>query len=471
MRIPVNLVGQTYEGRSRAIDSERSINWYPEKNTPNSKNIVSMVPSPGSSVIGTTTTGTESLASRGVYSYNNLLWTAATNGHLYSSTIAGTVTDVGTLTEKLSDVDFADNGLTMLVVDGTNGYLYTKSTNTFAQITDPDFPQNPVHVEFMDGYFIVLEGGSGRFWLSALDDGSSWNALDFATAEGSPDNLVGIKVNHRQLWLFGDKTTEIWYNSGDKDFPFRRIQGSFFEEGTLSGRSIAKSNTSVVWLSNSERGEAAIYIASTTRPERISTLGMELEFDTYQKLSNANGYMFYEDTHLFYVLTFPTDEKTWVYDLTTGMWHERSTNNRRWIGQYGAVISGGLYAADALSGRILKIDSAYNDDYGVDIRRVRAGRHIHKNRDRLECDSLEIEFEHGLGTVDITNPQVMLRVSHDGGYTWSNENTKGAGVMGDYRSRAKFNRLGTARDFVFEVSVSDHVPWVMVGAYAEMVAT
>ena len=464
MRRPINFTGQTYQGRSRAIDSERSINWYAEGNSANSKEMVSLVPTPGAKRIATLPD-----LNRGGYSYNGLIWMIASNT-VYTVTTGGTVTSKGTINSFNGNLSFADNGKTMLIVDGIDGYLYTKATDTLVQIADPDFPSNPIQVEYMDGYFIVLEGGSGRFWLSALDDGSSWNALDFATAEGSPDNLVGMKVNHRQLWLFGDSSTEIWYNSGDKDFPFRRIQGAFFEEGTLAAGSISKTTNAVLWLSNSERGQAAVYIASGIRPVRISTVGIELAFDGYSDLTDAISYVVYEETHTFYILTFPTAEKTWVYDLTTKMWHERSTNNARWWAQYGVIVGGALYGLDYASGRIMHVDHAYKDEDGQMIRRLRTGKHIESNRGYVECNSLEIEFEHGIGDVDTPNPQVMLRVSNDGGYTWSNEQKKSAGAAGDYQSRVVFNRLGTARDFVFEVSVTDPVNWVMVGAYADMKA-
>jgi len=465
MRVPLNLIGQAYEGRSRAIDSERCVNWYPEANMPESKSILSMVPTPGAKRIVTLAGN-----SRGGYPYNGLIWSVANDGKLYSVTTAGVDTAKGTLNSVNGDVDFADNGAQLIIVDGTDGYIYNKAADTFTQIADPDFPVNPVQVEYMDGFFIVLEGGSGRFWLSAQDDGTSWNALDFATAEGSPDNLLAMKVNHRQLWLFGNKSTEIWYNSGNKDFPFLRIQGSFFEEGILAPLSVAKTAQSVLWLSSSERGRAAVYEASTVRPKRVSHLGMEFALDSYTDLTDAIGYTYYEKGHTFYVLTFPAGEHTWVYDLSTGLWHERSTNNKRWWAQYGIVVAGDLFGLDYASGRIMLIDHGYHDEDGQVIKRLRSGRHIHKNRDYIECSSVEIEFEHGLGDVTTADPQVMFRVSHDGGYTWGTERKRSAGLSGDYKSRVKFNRNGTARDFVFEVSVSDPVPWIMVQAVAEMEA-
>lgn len=70
-----------------------------------------------------------------------------------------------------------------------------------------------------------------------------------------------------------------------------------------------------------------------------------------------------------------------------------------------------------------------------------------------------------IGETPGANPQVMLRISNDGGKTWAAETWRSAGRVGEYLARVDWNRLGCARRRVFEVSCSDPVPFRIVGAY------
>jgi hypothetical protein len=200
----------------------------------------------------------------------------------------------------------------------------TQATGAVAQITDEDFPSGADSVAFMDSYYIVNDSGTDQFFISSLDDGTTWDGLDFASAEGNPDDIVTILVDHRELWLFGSKTTEVWYDSGDPDFPFERLQGAFIECGCIAVGSVAKASNAVLWLGNDLNGSGIVWIAQGYNPQRVSTHAIEEEIQKYARMDDAQAYVYQDGGHTFYVLSFPTGNKTWVLDIATGLWHERS---------------------------------------------------------------------------------------------------------------------------------------------------
>jgi len=461
--IDIDFIGAAYEGRSRAIDSQRSINWYLETNDKGSRAFKTLAPTAGTKLF----VRPAASKSRGMYAYDGFIFSVH-GTTVYKTTQAGVTTALTpTLTTTTGIVSITDNGAQMMIVDGVGGFIYTKATGAFAAISDPDFPVNPVQAEHIDGYGLILEGGSGRFWISALNDLTSWNALDFATTEGSPDNLKAFKVINRRIWLFGDKSTEIWYNSGGKDFPFTRIPGSFFEEGIVAEWSVAKSLHNVFWLSNSERGDNMVLMTENNRPMRVSTMPIELDMDSYADTSDAIGFTFQEEGHTFYALTFPSGNKTWVYDTKEKTWHERSSDGNRWMVEHLTFMNEKHYSTDYRDGVVNYLSHEYSNENGSTIMRLRAGRHVTNNRDRVFISALEAVLEAGVGDSVTLDPQVMLRISKDGGFTWGSIKTRPAGKAGEYLKRVRFNKLGMARDYVFEISVSDDVQWHMVEVMAE----
>jgi hypothetical protein len=124
----------------------------------------------------------------------------------------------------------SDNGTQLFVACNGPSFIYNSLTLQFKQIDDPDFP-GAVTVGYLDGYFVFNEPNSQRIWITSLQDGTSIDPLDFASAEGSPDGLVSILVDHREAWLFGTNSVEVWYDSGAADFPLSPVQGAFNEVG------------------------------------------------------------------------------------------------------------------------------------------------------------------------------------------------------------------------------------------------
>jgi hypothetical protein len=217
----------------------------------------------------------------------------------------------------------ADNGTQIFIAANGPSYIYNEVTDVFGLITDPDFP-GAVTVGYIDGYFVFNEPNSQKIWVTALLEGTSIDPLEFASAEGSPDGVVSVFVDHREVWVFGTNSTEVWYDAGNLDFPLTRIQGAFNEIGCAAPYSVAKMDNQIYWLGKDARGQGVVYRAAGYIGQRISTHAIEWQLQEYENMSDAVGYTYQQDGHSFYVLNFPSANTTWVYDVATGAWHERA---------------------------------------------------------------------------------------------------------------------------------------------------
>lgn len=466
----VGFIGPSYQMNSRNVDCQRCINLYPEINelgTGKEKEVASLRGTPGLGLFSALGSG----PIRGIHFTNDgskKLYVVRGNT-LYHVSSSGTSTSIGTISTNSGPVSMANNNNHMVLVDGTtNGYTVQISNNSFAQITDPDFV-GADQVTYMDGYFIFNEPNSDRFYISDLD-GITFPP-ETENADSLPDLLVGLISDHRDLWLFGTDTTEVWFNSGNADFPFERVQGAVLEHGCVAPFSIAKSTNSVFWIGKDKDGVGIVYTAQGYQPRRISTHAVEQEIQRYTTLEDARGFTYQEDGHYFYVLNFPTADTTWVYDITTGLWHERAYNNNGRLERHRADVH--IYAygkhlvGDYTNGNIYEMSSSFYTDNGEEIIRRRRAPHITSELKRIFHHKFQLDIETGVGldgSGQGTDPKIMLRFSDDGGHTWSNEKWVSLGKIGQRYARAIWRRLGASRDRVYEVSCSEPVKQTWIGA-------
>lgn len=326
-------------------------------------------------------------------------------------------------------------------------------------------------VTFLNGRFIVSEPDSGRFRWSGLLDVWSWDALDFATAESDPDNLVRVMAEGGQLYLFGEKTTEIWGDSGAVDAAFAKIAGSAVEWGLAARWSLVKYLDSVAFLRKNRLGQVQACILSGAQAGPISNPQVEAEFSRYGDVSNATGLAYMVYGHAFYQVNFPSEGVSWLYDAQSKSWSRLQSGEGIHRAAIGVQLLNQLYACDYENGKIYRIDQdAYTDD-GVAIIREFTGRH-QANGNLTGVPELWLEMESGVGLQQGQgqDPQVMMQISRDGGHTWGNELWRPFGKIGEYKRRAKWNRLGRARDWVFRFRVTDPVKTVFVAAWARVSA-
>jgi hypothetical protein len=241
--------------RSKVANAGRRLNFFPELDQ-SGKSIVALYGTPG--LLLKLTAGGGPI--RGEWAMGGYLYVVS-GATLYRVDTNWSATSLGTLSTSTGRVGMADNGIQLLIVDGLKGYTYTVGTATFAEVTDPDFPKARTCC-FQDGYFILEVPGTGRFVITSLYDGTAVDALDFATSEGSPDNVVSVLSDHRELWVFNEKSTEVYWNSGNADFPFERINGAYIENGSLAPFAAAKMDNSVFWIGRDDKGQAIVWRAN-----------------------------------------------------------------------------------------------------------------------------------------------------------------------------------------------------------------
>lgn len=475
MRFP-GFIGPSYTLASVSVDAQRCINLIPEVVESGSGKEQSQFfyrGSPGLTTLLTLPTSPY----RGSFTASNGTLYAVGGNKLYSISSSWVATERGTLLTSTGKVSMAENGIHLCIVDNPYGYTLTFSTNAFAQITDTDFTAlGAANVISQDGYFLHIKPSSGQFFISGLN-AITYDALDIATSEGSPDNLVASISVNRDIWMFNDKTTEIFYNSGNADFPFERAQGAFIQVGCAAKHSVAVLGNSPVWLGQDDKGSGIIYRAQGQSPQRISTHAVEEAIRTYGDVSAAVAYTYQEAGHEYYVINFATADSTWVYDLTTGLWHERAYLNDGAQERHRADGHSFAYSThvvgDYATGKLYSMSlSTYSDD-GQEILRRRRAPHASAGLKRASHHSFQLDAEVGVGldgTNNDTDPQIMLRWSDDGGYTWSNERQAALGKIGARKQRVIFRRLGMSRDRVYEVTFTGKVKVVWIGAELDIQA-
>ena len=497
------ILGGSYVARSVNAANNRMVNLFPEVVPDGSggKEAGFLLRCPGLRLLATVGDG----PIRGLWVTNGVAYVVS-DDKFYSLTTNWVVTLLGTVTGS-GPVSMADNGTQIFIACNPFSYIYNISTAVFAQITDDDFP-GAGSVGYLDGYFVFNEPNSQKFWVTSLLDGTAIDPLDFASAEGYPDDVIALIVDHREVFLFGNTSVEVWYDAGTPDFPLARIQGAFMEVGCEAAYSVAKLDNSVFWLGSDARGRGIVYRANGYTPARISTNAVEYIIQSYGNITDAIGYTYQQGGHPFYVLIFPSAGATWVYDVSTQLWHERAAFENGQFTRHRSncqmSFNNEIVVGDYEDGRIYAFDlDVYADDDQTQkwLRSWRALPAGQNNLKRSAHHSLQLDAETGVGLAQTPgmeskylqtedslyltteadaylvteellatagyDPQVMLRWSDDAGHTWSNEHWNSMGRIGVYGFRTIWRRLGMTekiRDRVYEVSGTDPVKIAIVGA-------
>jgi hypothetical protein len=481
MRFP-GFVGPSYVSQSVRFADQRCMNWYVENIEVGDETFqTALYPTPG---VTSFATATESPV-RGMIEQNGRCF-AAIGQTLYEVKTDGTLTTVGTIANDTNPATFAANvdaANEIFLTSAEKGYVITLTTvASVAEALDSGGSSlNVSQGEFLDGYFLGLDTDNSTLKISDLNDGTTWPASQVAQRTAGGDKWQAIVVAHRDIWLFGQQTTEVWYNAGTSPFPFAPIPGAFLEEGIVAPFSAQRFGNTVVWLGSSEEGVGVVYMANGYVPQRISTHAVEFAIQGYARdgiaISDAVAFTYQEDGHVFYVLNFPTAKATWVYDGTTQLWHERGTWNpdkveyKAWRPQYHAYAFNKHLVGDRELGTIYEMGiDKFTDADGGPIRRLRRSPHLSVDDDWLFYHSFQVILEtgQGLSSGQGSDPQLMLRWSNNGGKTWGNEHWVSSGEIGEYGTRALWRRLGRGYNRVFEVAVTDPVPWRVIGAYMDV---
>jgi hypothetical protein len=442
---------QDSKGRSKPWAGSRLVNAFAEISEGDKAELFAVMAIPG--LVEFSSIGTSSI--RGMHRMGTLLYVVS-GVTLYSVDANGTESSVGTI-PGTNPVRLADNGIELAIHDGgTTGYVLSSGV-----VATPVNLPSVSDVAYIDGYFVWPVANSDQFIISAIDDGTSYDPLDVATVEGSPDPLVGVINDHRELLFFGSDTIEIWVNTGAADFPFERQGNAFIEHGCADRNSLVKSDNSV-WFVGAE--DKIVYRLNGYDPVRVST------HSTEQKLAQASyfrAFRYSQEGHKF--IGINTDVGSFFFDVSTNAWAERKSlglDNYRVgfaVTAYNSTIMG-----DAYTGKLYTPDLDVHDENGTAMPvTIELPPLEVPNRERATLYAFEVYCETGVGNSDAEDPQIIMQYSVDGGRSWSNEMWRSLGAIGEYQTRAVWYPHVEFRQLQIRITLPDKVRRLVIGYFAD----
>lgn len=488
--------GGAFEAQDSVIDAQRCINIMPinvESDTAKGNPVLVRTPGLSDGGLGDINTF-ENLrqsknqplvytASNGnIYTFTNRL-TLGQNSLSCSVTMVTTDGDIfylgATVTIYPGQAGISDNGIVILLSVGSNYYvidLAGRTNLTVVVLSDAYLTVGSSHIAFMDGYFIVNINNSTIFRHSPLNwNGlTAWAALAFGEANQSPGFIRGLIVSGRDLIIFSVGSYEVWYDAGTTPMAFARNISVAYNMGLQAKSSLAQLRSQVFWVGSGVEGYGQIFTLNGYQPVRISTSAIEAQMSAFITIDDGIGFTYQQAGQYFYVITFPSGDRTFVYNLTSNLWHERAgwdtTTARftRWRVNAVALFNNRLICADETEAVVFKqLDLFAYDDYGDVLRWLRSSPHMHNGMQRLAFLEFKLDINSGAGIISGqgVDPVIFLRWSSDNADTWSNLHQKKMGKMGKYLKQVVWNRLGSGYDRVWEISGSDPVRIAIAGAY------
>jgi hypothetical protein len=411
--------------------------------------------------------------------------TALSAVNLLTNAVTYTSAGYGTSLTMKSDsfslaTQVADIYINRIVTSGSQSGVHTYIISSAASYGVHEFttlsygfPSGCKTISYMNGRFIACEPNTQNFYVSGVLDGYEWNALDVQTVDSNPDYVTCEVVSHNELIVFCEESAEIFQDSGTTPAPFVRNLSGIFEVGCKSPYSISKLDNSIFWLGNSKEGNGIIYRLNGYTPTRISTYSIEYAIKSMTDISDARSFSYQSDGHHFYVLNFPTGDKTFVFDANTNIWHERASfidsTLGRWEADSHIFFNGVHLVSDYQSTNLYKLDSATYSNGANPLKTIRSFKSPSSEMKRVRHSRLTVEAELGVGVTSQTpTPTIMLRWSDDS-HVWSNELWRSLGELGNYAGRVVFERLGITKyqQRIYELSTTAAVKVVLIGVYLE----
>jgi len=457
----IRLATQSYRSDSLPVSAQRCVNMYAERQPPDAKTDVAVFGCPGIPTFTTCGAGPV----RGGHVMGGLAYVVS-GAFLYSYTDEGVATQLGGQISGSSVVSMDDNGDELVITNGSNGYVYSTDAG-FRLISDADFNAANT-VSYIDGFFAFDSAGTNEWQISDSLSGTSFSDL-FASAETKSDNVLAV-LNHLQLLhVFGERTIELFQNVGAANFPFQRVPAGLVTRGIVSPHAKAVEDSAVFALADDK---IAYRLAGAT-PQKVSTYAIDKAWEGYRILSDCFGLGHTFGGHKFITFTMPAANATWVFDISSGLWHERTSHDMngnalgRWCGNCIFPAYGKTFVGDAFSGKVGYIDAGTYTEFGNDIRAEVISPPVHGDGKRVFVPYFELDVEPGVGleSGQGSNPQYMLDISNDDGKTFDLPQVwASAGKTGDNKVRLVWDRLGSAESFVFRVTCSDPVKRVIYAA-------
>ncbi len=478
-RAPYPIMSEFDVQREVQINGERAINMYsiPTKATQEKKAIV---PASGFEFPLEVGSGPQRVS----FVFKEIFYQISGN-QLFSIDSSKVVTFLGTLTTPSGFARMTANENQVVLADGTNAYVWDTVTTTFTTVVF-GFPINPGDITMLDGYIVAINLDTIKFFVSALNDATMWNVLDFALFESTPDQLVACRTLKRRIYFFGKITTEVWYDAGAANFPFRRDNNSLFEHGCASAGTVKEGFELMFYLARNRDGAAGVMmVQGVSQPLKISSPEIDLFLQELTNLEDADAILYKENGLTFYQLNFSTDDRSIVYIPETRRWHELSLpNGSRHPAATHAFFLNTHFIGDFNGINLFEQSFRFFTYNGELIRgRLRGAPFYAPNHQRIRVDRIELEVLSGFPDGSFANQQkytqlddlvktnqpadIILFVSRDGGLTFGNGRRADFGRLGQYNKRTLWHRLGVnkGRRIVFEFEFPFEVPFYILGAY------
>ena len=461
------FIGGEATARSGNIDTEALINLYRQTTASDvNAKAAALYGTPGLKLLLTV----GDTVCRGLWSADGRTFVVVggTFGELNLST--NTFTSYGAIANDGHPVFMVSNGRggeQLMIVGGGQVKIFRFTTNVLSGAITLPLSNAPVMGGFINGRFLLTEASTIRIWFSAIEDGTTWNALNFFARSETADNVVGIAVIRDRILVIGSQTSELFYNdTSDPLVPFLPYPGTSMNQGATSPWSIAVRDEVVQWCAQSATGQARIVQVQGSVPQIISTPDTGFAWGSYASLASVEALAYEQEGHPFTLWTFPEGDTTWGWDARESQWHQRLEFDttlglyHRWRARGCCAVGQQIIVGDYQNGNIYQLDLETFTDNGATIKRLRRAPYLSGENQWLFLDQVEVGIQSGVGLVSGqgSDPQLMLRTSGDSGHTW-NPTTTSTGALGQYNGVARWYRLGRFRAdrLVLEVSQTDPV--------------
>jgi len=450
--VPFSVVGGTYQSRSKPLSSQRTVNMYQQINEQGKDTFV-LHSFPGQKIISNAVTGED----RGMHQMSEVQYRVNDN-KLYQVDVYGEVAFLGQITGDDRCI-FADDGENLVVVSD-KVYVYNSDTQTFSENTNVNLV-NVISVTVINSQFIYTTADLS--FMSQPNDPFDVSGLDAIGAESSPDKLVRDYVFNQTIYRFGTRTTEPWYNTGSGNPPIDRIEGQEFSVGLGAIFSVANTDKAIYWLGN----DKAIYRVSGGINERVSDAALSNTIERMTTIDDAFGYTFTLQGQDFYLITFPSESRTYVINESLGKngWYELSS------GTQGSSYSGTslveVYGKNIIAneGKLLELSlDEFTQDTDTIIReRITQevnGDLLGVKGQRIKMSRLELIMEAGVGLItgQGERPRIRIETSTDGGRSYAHSAWVEIGQLGEHTLRVELYQMVSAQGFIFRFTMSDPVP-------------
>jgi len=457
MTVPIDIVGGSNPGRYPRISQESTYNMIVSDNA--------LVPFAGYLAVLAILTQANA---RQIYVsplYNRIL--VVFNESLYALSSDLSYIRVGQLDTSNGSVEMAENANSQIgIVDGLNLYVYNYVDNSFLKKTESELGFRPVSITEQDSYLIIAADDSNQFFVSEVNDAFTYPITQMGEIGG--DRIVAVQAHERQLFVFGQRHTELWRDAGLQIMPYVQEQTMGISYGCLQKDTIAAAFGLVVWLGASDESNAVLLYSDGSQPKEFPVSdGIDFKINQLTDPSNSSAFLFQADGHTFYQITFETDNLTLVFDFKNQkFFYATDENLNNHIAKKAIHFSGNNYfIAFGNDPNLYRLSSTLYTYNGATIPRIRITKpHRRSDHKFFKINELEVMAATGYTAEPL---RIQMATSKDGGVTFGNYVSCDTGPLGALVRLLRWFQLGYAYDWVFQFRFYGQDRFTILGAQAK----